>query len=66
MMPPDIMEAGKMNQQEVEARVMLRLPQSLRDRAAIEAKRNRRSVNSELVVALEKAFPETASGGVTS
>lgn len=36
----------------------LRLPDGLRDRIRVEAERNGRSMNAEIVATLERAFPE--------
>lgn len=49
-----------------EARFMLRMPEALRDRVKRVASAERRSVNSQIVVLLERALPtnemaETAS-----
>ena len=42
---------------DVAERFMLRLPDGLRDRIREVAARNRRSMNSEIVLHLERAFP---------
>lgn len=38
-------------------KIVIRVPDGLRDRIAAEAKRNNRSVNAELVQLLEQRFP---------
>lgn len=42
-------------------RFIVRLPDGLRDRIALEAKANGRSMNSEIVAALEATFPPPPS-----
>lgn len=44
----------------------LRVPPEIKARIAEAARKSRRSMNAEIVFALDRAFPETASGGVTS
>jgi|GEM_PF-3390052 len=39
------------------ARIMLRLPNSLRDRIEASAQSERRSMNSQIIVLLEQALP---------
>ena len=41
----------------------LRIPPDLKERVAGQARTNRRSITAEIIVALEKVFPETAAGG---
>lgn len=40
---------------------MVRFPEGMRDRLAAAAKENRRSMNAELIIHLERALPEPAS-----
>lgn len=44
--------------EEDEVRITLRLPKSLRDRIAASAERQGRSMNGEIVQALEQAYPD--------
>lgn len=40
---------------------MVRFPEGMRDRLAAAARENRRSMNAELIIHLERALPDPAS-----
>lgn len=42
---------------------LLRMPEGMRDRIKLAAERNNRSMNSEIISALERAFPEASGAG---
>nr|WP_303705420.1 Arc family DNA-binding protein [Brevundimonas naejangsanensis] len=44
-------------------KMMIRMPNGLRERIQESAKRNRRSANAEVVVVLEREFGASAAGG---
>jgi hypothetical protein len=44
-------------QEQLDARFMLRVPDALRARVERSAKNNRRSMNSEIIILLERALP---------
>ncbi|MGX1587352.1 Arc family DNA-binding protein [Brevundimonas diminuta] len=44
-------------------KMMIRMPDGLRERIQESAKRNRRSANAEVVVVLEREFGASAAGG---
>lgn len=41
----------------------LRIPADIKARVAEAAQKSRRSLNAEIIVALEKVFPDPAAGG---
>lgn len=41
----------------------LRIPDNIKARVVEAAQKSRRSLNAEIIVALEKVFPEPAAGG---
>ncbi len=54
------------NSSDLAAKMMVRMPEALRGRITVRAKKNRRSANSEVVLVLEREFPEPAAGGDTA
>lgn len=46
--------------------IRLRIPADIKARVADAAKKSRRSQNAEIIVALEKVFPDPAAGGDTA
>ena len=43
-----------------------RIPEPLKQRIADSAQKNRRSITAEIVVALERVFPDPVSDGVSA
>ena len=48
------------------AQMTIRIPFELRARIAEHAKRERRSTNAQVIIVLEREFPDPASGGVSA
>jgi len=44
----------------------LRIPTDVKQRVAESARKSRRSLNAEIIVALERVFPDPAAGGDTA
>jgi predicted HicB family RNase H-like nuclease len=52
-------------QEALEARFMLRVPESIRTRVEQSARNHRRSMNSEIIVLLERALPAEENKAAT-
>ncbi len=48
------------------AAMTIRIPASLRDRVAEQAKKDRRSTNAQVIFVLEREFPDPASDGASA